>query len=424
MSWDIYRRCGCRDETGKQYGANCPTLADPKHGSWTFYLAAGIDPVTGKRRQIRRSGFPTKQAAQKARNAVAVKLDKGAYIAPTKEIYADYLERWLNRRQTTGEGMKATTVHNYRGYIRNDIQPSNLGRMQLSEIRRYHVNAFLDDLTEQGRGATTVRRIAAVIQGSLRAASADDLIDHNPGAGLKLPKVNKTEFEAWEPEQVGRFLDIATGHRLGALFECAMFTGLRRGELLGLRWADVDLTRRQLTVQNNRTQAGTIIVETAPKTKAGRRMIDLDDHTTGALIGWKLAQETEATTWGNAYQSSGYVFTYESGQPLKPQYVSRLFEKLRIKAGLPNMTFHGQRHENASLMIAAGADISVVAKRLGHSSVSITSDIYSHLIGSASRQAAENAALLVPARKAGAHTLHTQEAEQAGKEPLGFATSP
>lgn len=408
MAADVYRRCGCRDEGGRQLGTRCPKLADSKHGSWGFYVSAGVDPITGKRAQVRQSGFRTQKDAQKARNEVAVKLDRGTYIAPSKELYGAYLLRWLERHRTTGQGLKASTMVNYRRYAELDIAPSGLGRLQLTEIRRFHVNAFVQELVDNGRGATTVRRIAAVVQGSLRSAAEENLIDHNPASGIKLPRVEKREFEAWEPEQVGHFLDVASTHRLGPLFELAILTGMRRGELVGLRWSDVDLTRRQVTIRNNRIQAGKQVVENAPKTRAGRRTLDLDERSSGALIAWKIVQSAEAEEWGDAYAQSGYVFTYEDGRPLLPQYASRLFEKLRVRAGLPKLTFHGQRHENASLLIASGTDVAVVAKRLGHSSVSITSDIYSHLIGSASRQAAEDAAALVPQRKATAHTVHTQ----------------
>lgn len=280
--------------------------------------------------------------------------------------------------------------------------------MKLADIRRFHINAFVDELLADGRGPTTVRRIAAVVQGSLRSAEQEDLIEMNPSVGIRLPKVTKKDFEAWEPEQVGTFLDIAAEHRLGALFELAMLTGMRRGELIGMRWSDVDLTRRIVSIRNNRVQAGNVIVENAPKTKSGRRVLDLDDRTVGTLLAWKASQEAQEALWGDAWQSSGYVFTYEDGSALKPQYVSRLFDKLRVKADLPKITFHGQRHENASLMIASGTDIAIVAKRLGHSSVSITADLYAHLIGSASRQAGENAAALLPPKTARAHTMHTQ----------------
>lgn len=187
-----------------------------------------------------------------------------------------------------------------------------------------------------------------------------------------------------------------------------MFTGMRRGELIGLRWTDIDLAKRVITIRNNRVQAAGRILDQSTKTDAGERYVDLDDRSAGALIGWQIQQAAEQETGQEAYQATGYVFTMEDGRPLKPQYATRLFESLRVKAGLPKLTFHGQRHEHASLMIAAEVDIAVVSKRLGHSSISITSDIYGHLIGSASRNAAENAAALVPAKKARAHTLHTQ----------------
>lgn len=407
---DIYRRCGCRDENGRQLGPSCPKLAsDPKHGTWAFYLAAGIDPKTGRRRQVRRAGFASKQAAQKARNAAASKVDAGTYVAPTKQTYAEYLDKWFLRRQTTGTGLKPTTVENYSRYIRDDIRPSALGRMKLTEIRRFHINDFVADLTTAGRGATTVRRIAAVVQGSLKAAWHDDLIDHNPGVGIKLPAVTKKKFQPWQPEQVGIFLDAAAQHRLGALFEFTMLTGLRRGEAIGLRWDDLDLTRRTITVRNNRTQAGRVIVEGNTKTDAGdSRVLGMSDAVVGALVAWKLRQRQEADAYKEVWTDTGYVFTYEDGQPLKPQYATRLFEKIRSRAGLPPMTFHGQRHENASLLLLGGADIAVVSKMLGHSSVSVTADIYSHLIGSAALDASERAASLISRKAGDAHTLHTQ----------------
>jgi integrase len=435
MSASIYRRCGCRTTGGNRYtalpdGANaeqramaCPLMKDPKHGKWGFYLSAGVDPKTGRRRQIRVATFTTRQAAQTARNKAAVKVDANTYMTTTKEVYADYLERWLPRHQTHGEGLKATTYLNYHRYATMDIAPSELGRMKLADIRRFHINGFIDELQAAGRGPTTVRRIAAVVQGSLRSAEQEDLIEMNPSVGIKLPKVTKKDFVAWEPEQVGTFLDVASEHRLGALYELAMLTGMRRGELIGMRWSDVDLPRRTVSIRNNRVQAGNVIVENAPKTKSGRRILDLDDRTVGALLGWKASQEAQEALWGDAWQASGYVFTYEDGSALRPQYVSRLFDKLRVKAGLPKITFHGQRHENASLMIASGADIAIVAKRLGHASVSITADLYAHLIGSASRQAGENAAALLPPKTASAHQMHTQGPKRGEEEKVKSPTS-
>ncbi len=415
---DIYRRCGCRDEAGRQYGARCPQLKDPKHGTWAYYLAAGVDPKTGKRRQVRQAGFATKQAAQKARNEIAVKLDRGNYVKAAKVNLADYLDAWLPRRRTTGKGLKPVTVMNYRRYIDLDIKPTELGRMMISDIRRNHINAFVQDLVRAGRGATTVRRIAAVLQSALRDAADEDRIDHNPARGIQLPQVTKAEFSPWSPEQVGLFLDHAARRRLGPLFEVAVFTGLRRSELCGLHWADVDLAARELTVRSTRVQAGKEVVETTPKSKAGRRVVELDEAASSALLSWRLAQDLERSAWGGAYADRGFVFTYENGEPLRPPYVSKVFDQIRDEAALPHISFHGLRHEHASLMLSSGADIAVISKRLGHSTLSLTSDTYAHLIASASRRAAENAAALVPRGGAGAHTLHSQgDEEQKTKTP-------
>jgi integrase len=409
MANDVYRRCGCRDENGKQLGNNCPQLSDSKHGTWGYYVNAGKDPRTGKRLQHRKTGFPTRKAAQTARNEVAAKVDKGTFVAPTKESFAEYLDKWLPRRANTGEGLKPTTLANYERYIRNDIKPSELGAMMLTDIRTFHINDFLAGLTEAGRGAVTVRRVAAVVQSAMRDAARSRRVELNPATGLELPSVGKKKMQIWEPEQVGLFLDVAAGHRLGPLFELDMFTGLRRAEIVGLRWEDVDLPARRLTVRNTRVQADKKIVEQEDtKTDAGKRIVELDDRAVGALIAWQIQQSAEAEQWGELWAGTGHVFTYDDGQPLKPQYVTRLFEKLRTAAGLPKLTFHGARHEHASLLIAGGADIAIVSKRLGHSSLSITSDLYTHLIGSASRNAAENASALVPSKKPVAHTVHTQ----------------
>lgn len=417
---DIYRRCGCRDDNKRQLaslpvGASpeqiakaCPKLvADPKHGSWGFYLAGGVDPLTDKRVQVRKAGFATKRDAQQARNDSASKIDKGTYRAPSKVTFGAYVTDWLPRHSNTGHGLKPTTQFNYERYIRMDIVPSALGRMLLTDVRRHNINAFAEALVKEGRGATTVRRIVAVVQSAVRAAYDEQLIGDNPAIGVRLPRVEAKSTEAWSPAQVGQFLDTAASHRLSALFELVMFTGLRRGEALGLHWADIDFDKRTLSVRTNRTQVGAKAVEQTPKSKSGARTIEIADATVGALLSCQLAQEAERAEWGEAWVGTGYVFTKENGAPLLPQYATRLFDKIRLEAKLPKMTFHGQRHQAISLMLSGGVPLAIASKRAGHSSVQITADLYGHMIGSASKEAAEIAVNLVP-RSTVAHTLHTQ----------------
>jgi integrase len=178
----------------------------------------------------------------------------------------------------------------------------------------------------------------------------------------------------------------------------AVLTGLRRGEITGLRWADVDLAARKVVVRRNRvTVNGQVQEQNAPKTKAGLRTVALSEFAVGTLLAWQLRQAQEAEAAADAWQTDGHVFTMDDGRPLDPAYITRLFQKLRKghRAELPYIKFHGLRHCAASLMLASGADIAVVSKLLGHSSISITADVYGHLVGTVASDAVNGAANLI-----------------------------
>jgi integrase len=199
----------------------------------------------------------------------------------------------------------------------------------------------------------------------------------------------------------------------GALFEVAVLTGLRRGEITGLRWSDVGLTARKVIVRRNRvTVHGRVVEQNTPKTKAGLRTVALSDFAVATLLAWHLRQAQEAETAAEAWQTEGHVFTMEDGRALDPAYITRLFQKLRKGPGeeLPAMSFHGLRHCAASLMLASGADIAVVSKLLGHASISITADVYGHLIATVASDAVNGAASLI-ASKVAPHNAHTNGRE-------------
>jgi len=416
----IYRRCSCRrPDTRTPYGTlpekpterqienACPRLlSDPKHGKWGYYLSRGFDS-SGRRLQTRVANFDSKRAAQSALAKARAEHDRGEFVETSRVKFGQWLDEWLDGREQRGD-IKRSTLDNYRRYVDADIKPSALGRLRLTDIKRADVRRFIDALIADGRGATTVRRIVAVVQGALTAAMRDDIIAANPARGVRLPVVDTREFEPWSPAQVGAFLDRAVQHRLGALFEIAVLTGLRRAELLGLRWSDVDLARRELTVRTTRVQTLSAVVENSPKTSAGRRLIDLDDAAVGAFVAWQIKQESERAACGTLWEGDGHVFTYEDGKPLRPQYVTRLFDTLRDDIGLPKITLHGLRHQHISLLIAAGVSPSIITKRAGHSSIAITNDIYGHLIGDAGRRAAESAAALIP--RTSAQQVHNEPA--------------
>jgi integrase len=429
---DIYRRCGCRTTESKLFGslpdratdnqkaAACPTLVrDPKHGSWGFAVSGGVHPGSGKRVQVRKMGFGTKREAQQERAKVIDELATGRFKGEQKQTLGQFLPTWLDRR--VRDGMRPSTAAMYRRYVDNDILPA-VGAVKLTELRRHHVDGFVQRLIADGRGATTVRRIHAVISSALSAAERLDLVDTNAASKIALPSTGRKKTRIWEPEQVRTFLDAASAYRLGPVFELAVFTGLRRGELAGLRWVDVDFTQRELVVRQQRVQVGKTVVVGLVKTDSGQdRRVSLGSEAIGALVAWKLRQEAERDLWGAAYEESGHVFTYENGKPLRPAHISRVFDTAVEKSKLPKMSFHDLRHEHASLLLSGGVDIAVVSKRLGHSTIAVTSDLYSHLLQDANRAAADAAESMLPAKKLDVHTLHTQAPPPEEKDP-GFSS--
>lgn len=390
----VSRRCGCRDEDGRQYGANCPKLKDWRHGTWGFRISAGRDPKTGRRRYLSESGHASADDAKDALADAQRALRRGTADF-TRTRVGDYLRSWLDQQE--GQ-LKPSTHGNYSRYLTRDVIPV-LGSKLLKDLRRADVAALVRSLQDDGRGATTVRRIHAVLSSALADAVQDGLLAENVAKGARLPRVDRQRVEVWTPEQAGRFLEAVAEHRLGALFELAILTGMRRGELVGLRWSDVDLLTRTITVTTQLVLTSSGVVEGTVKTDAGQgRRVPLSERAVSVLMGWRLRQDAEREEWGDAYQDSGRVFAWEDGREYRPDYVSKLFHTLTEGKELPPMHFHSLRHLHASLMLASGQDLTVVAKTMGHSTSQITRDLYAHLFEDRARHAVEGAASLLPSR--------------------------
>ena len=275
MSKDVYRRCGCR-ENGKQLGNACPRLAgDPKHGTWSYTVSAGTNPRTGKRRQLRGGGFATKREAQSALLAARSKAAAGRMPTDTKVTVAEYLETWLERREV--DGLRPSTMAMYRRYVRNDIVPE-LGRLKLADLRRTDVDRFVRGLVSETRGATTVHRIHSTLSSAMSTAVQLHLLESNPASNVQLPRRTKFRAVVWEPEQANQFLAEVENFRLGVLFKVAIHTGLRRGEVCGLRWQDVSFLERELVVRVQLVEVGGVTSEGEIKTRSGQdRVVALDD---------------------------------------------------------------------------------------------------------------------------------------------------
>ena len=202
-------------------------------------------------------------------------------------------------------------------------------------------------------------------------------------------------MQVWTQQEAQRFLVSVADDRLYALWTVLLATGLRRGEALGLRWDDVDLDRRRLSIQRAVTVVDYEIVLSEPKTARGRRSVSIDPTTAAVLAAHRKRQREERLAWGPAWQDSGYVFTTEDGQILHPQRVTLIFKRLAQNAGLPPIRLHDLRHTAATLALTAGIHPKVVSERLGHATIGITLDTYSHVGETLQDEAATRVAGLI-----------------------------
>lgn len=376
----------------------CPRTVDGKvlphrcRGPWSYYLLVGHGP-DGRRRQLTRSGFPTKRAAQDALREVLARED--AEIAEVHRLrVATYLRQWLESKRK----IRRTTMRSYESHVRLYLEP-HLGRILLAELRPHHLDVmYLDLLSSANRGPATVQRVHATLRSALNAAVKRRLIPWNPALHIELPTSGKPATTVWTAQQFGQFLDEYSEHRLYGLFHLVGLTGLRRGEVLGLRWLDLDLGAGVLRIAQQLVDAGGGPEFGPPKTRSGVRVVPLDAGTIDVLRGHRDRQDAERAAWGAAWVDSGLIFTRENGEHVRPDYVTHLFRRLAIGAELPAIRLHDLRHTSASLALAAGVPMKVVSERLGHSSTAITADLYTHVVPLVAQDAADRIAALVPRR--------------------------
>lgn len=393
----VGRVCTCRDEDGKQLGLRCPTLAKKsKHGSW--YFKVDLPRVAGKRKEMRRRGFPTQKAAQRALDNVLERYGAGIKV-DDRESTGDYLIAWLRGKQNS---LKPTTAHMYSEYVNKSLVPA-VGAVRLEHLRHEHVQGLVDELTAGGRGATTVRRIVATLSSALADAVKQRRLQHNACQHVTLPKVDRVETPVWTATQAVQFLEHAADDRLAELFEVLIGTGLRRGEVLALRWSCIDIDARVLFVDEKRGTLSSVagrLEFTAPKTVGSSAGVGLSARVVAALMRQAARQQLERAEWGGAYEDDGLVFARENGAPLRPEWVLKRFRELSDAAGLPRSRIHDLRHLAATLMIASGVPLPVASKMLRHSQVGITADLYGHLTREASHAAADGLAAVLDAAAA------------------------
>lgn len=363
----------------------------------------GIDREGNRVRKYRT--FDTKRDATRAFNEHKVKMDKGTQIMPSEYTFAQWLDYWY--KDIILPQIEETTAYGYRGMIENYLKPQ-LGEIRLQKLTARDIQQYYTWLMgEKELSPNTVIKHHNLLTNTLNAAERQEYITKNPMRAVSPPKKRQREAKFYTPEQLGILLDRAVGTRLELpVFICA-YLGLRRGELCGLRWSDVDLEHQTITIENTRTQAGKKEIEKGTKTASSTRTLYLPDTLCDMLKAAKEHQQACRAEYKNAYDDNDYVVVMEDGRPFRPNYLSELFGKFLADNDLPKIVLHELRHTFASLSNQAGIPAYNIGKALGHSTPATTQKIYTHLLDQTHTQAVEGVAAIADEarRKAGKEYL-------------------
>ena len=390
MRGSVFKRCGCplrRDDRGRK--TTCPKV----HGSWSYKVDVP-ETQPGHRRQIVKGGFATKRDAEQAMAELVAKAARGPIIQTSRQPLGNYLTDWL---EVIRPALSPAAWTNYRTcvdrYVRPWLSAVPVAQVTGSVLTR-HYAMLLDAGGYKSRplSPTTVRTVHRVLNKAFSDAIRDELIEHNPVTRAVPPKRRRYEARVWTANEAVRFLSAARSDRLYAAWLVALSCGLRRGELAGLRWRDLDLERGTLSVTTQRTtDTDYRIITKAPK-GTGRRTVDLGDGTVAALRAHRAAQFVDAADLHGLLlpadaDAPEYVFVGSDLQPLHPQRLTDLFQRAAKAAEVSVIRLHDARHSCATLALDAGVHPKVVQQLLGHSSWSTTMDLYSHRVDRLQRDA-------------------------------------
>ena len=331
--------------------------------SWAIVVDVGRDAVTGKRRRKWISVKGTKRDAERRLAKIIHDLDAGTYVEPSRITLAEYLEQWM--RVYVAISVRQRTAQGYRTIVRR-IQRV-LGPLMLADLKPQHIQQYYVVLLNEGLSAQTVKHHHRLLHQSIGQAVKWDMLARNIMERVTPPRIHKPNLPSLNPSEVGRLLTAAEGTDYHLPIYLALYTGLRRSEILGLQWSDVDLDARTLTVNRTMlTLTGEPMHINTPKSRGSRRAVAFGEDTTALLRLRSGALEAQ-------------VCARADGNPMTPHALSQGHRAIAAKCGV-NVRFHDLRHTHASLLLAAGVPIHVVQARLGHASIQTTVDIYGHVL--------------------------------------------
>lgn len=358
-----------------------------KHGEvWRVRLNYGPDPLTKARRQpYDDQTFASEKAAQRRLADLLYELNRGPRLDPTRRTVGEVIAEWLDceARLTVGSG----TLEDYESTCRNHLLPA-FGALPLRKLSTALIERWRAERQRAGTGTRTLELAMLHLSQAMKHAIRHSYIDHNPASALKPMRHAHREMQVWSIEEANRFLDHVAGHMYSPLWYLAVYTGMRKGELIGVQWGDIDLDGATMRVRRAISYAAGQLKEDDTKNRHART-IDLDSGTIRVLRDHRARQLDQKMRIRDLWGDRQWVCASTIGTLINPYNVSREVPKLMAAAGVPRIRFHDLRHTCASILLSRGVPVHVVSRQLGHQSVSITMNIYAHLMEGQGKAAAE-----------------------------------
>ena len=382
-------------------------------GGWEITIDVGRDPATGKRLRHFENVRGTKKDAQRRLAELTITVEQGTYIKPQRHMtLAFWLHQWIDGYVLSNLADK--TRESYTHELTNYVIPS-LGNIKLCELRPSHINGYIAKALTQGRklrngglSKRTVQYHYRILSKSLDDAVRAGLLSVNPCKSISPPRHPHKTIPSFGPDELEKLITALKQSNFYLYYYTLLLTGLRRSELLALKWNEVDLELASIYVSHSlhRLDDGTIVIK-EPKTARSRRPVDLPVSLVTLLRQYKNSQEMERLVLGGKLSENDFVFSHADGKPFNPSTVTHTFAKIIKRAGLSSIRLHDLRHIHATMLLKAGVHPKVVQERLGHSSITTTLDIYSHTVPGLQRAAAERIDALLP--------KHIDDEENVGK---------
>ncbi|MGN0520532.1 MAG: tyrosine-type recombinase/integrase [Candidatus Fimenecus sp.] len=353
-----------------------------------YYAVINLTDQNGKRKQKWiPTGLEVKGNKRKAEQFLRDKLkeyEDKENVIPTEILFSEYVLRWLDRKRTS---IDEVTYQGYKTIVRAHIVPYfKTKAIKLTDLSRNDIQCYIDEKSQNGRrdgkgglSAKSVKSHIVIIKQVLKEAVKSGYLLTNPSEFVTLPRIQHFEASFYTANQIAELLHCIQDDPLYPLIYLTIVYGLRRSEVLGLKWDSINFETRTLTIKHTVVQFSEVVEKDSTKTASSHRAYPITDEIMQILLNMKNAEAQNVTLFGKEYVKNDYIFKWDNGTPYSPNYITHRFKQLLKKYNLPIIRFHDLRHTCASLLVAKGFSMKDIQEWLGHSDFSTTANIYSHL---------------------------------------------